>query len=82
MRALRDGLEPPSANGPMVQLVQASGADGDAFRALLETVLCLALPQEVLARPGMAEKIARYDPEAAPPTPGPNREQLLTLLEA
>jgi hypothetical protein len=42
---------------------------------------CLALPQEVMARPGFAERVselaAAHD---APPPPGPSREQLLALL--
>ena len=81
MRALRDGLEPPIAAGPMAQLGLAAGYDEEAFRAALETILCLALPQEVLARPGIAETIARYDPADAPPIPGPSRQELLRLLD-
>ena len=31
--------------------------DADVFRAGLEIVGCLALPQEVFARPGLAERV-------------------------
>jgi hypothetical protein len=66
----------------MAQLAVAAGYDAEAFRALIETVVCIALPQEVLARPAIAETIARYEAAEAPPAPGPNREQLLRLLAA
>ena len=83
MDAIRDGQPPPRSNSPMAKLVKAAGTDPDAFRALLETVLCTALPQEVLGRPGMAERIERACAGAAPPRPlGPDRAQLLALLAA
>ena len=67
----------------MAKLVVAAGTDPDAFRALLEIVLCTALPQEVFARPGMPERIERACAEAPPrPAAGPDRAQLLALLAA
>jgi 2-polyprenyl-6-methoxyphenol hydroxylase-like FAD-dependent oxidoreductase len=53
--------------------------DADVFRGVLETVGCLALPQEVFARPGLWEKVeaAAGEPFALP---GPSREELLGLL--
>jgi len=55
--------------------------DPEVLRGLLEIVTCLALPQQVMARPGMQERIARYaDAPPPPPTPGPDRAQLLDLL--
>ena len=55
--------------------------DPDVFRGFLDIMSCLALPQEVMARPGFAERVselaAAHD---APPPPGPSREQLLALL--
>jgi hypothetical protein len=53
--------------------------DADVFRGVLETVGCLALPQEVFARPGLWEKVkaAAREPLALP---GPSRKELLELL--
>ena len=55
--------------------------DPDVYRALMEIVTCLALPQEVLARPGMQERLERFADAPPPrPTPGPDRARLLELL--
>ena len=53
--------------------------DADVFRGVLETTGCLALPQEVFARPGLWDKVeaAAGEPLAIP---GPSREELLRLL--
>jgi hypothetical protein len=40
------------------------------------------LPQEVLERPGIRNKIEQYSDAEPPPTPGPDREELLRLLAA
>jgi 2-polyprenyl-6-methoxyphenol hydroxylase-like FAD-dependent oxidoreductase len=55
--------------------------DADLFRAFMETTSMLALPQEVMKRPGVAERITEVA-EAHPPMmpPGPSREQLLQML--
>jgi 2-polyprenyl-6-methoxyphenol hydroxylase-like FAD-dependent oxidoreductase len=83
MDAIRNGRPLPPADSPMARLVIAAGTDPDAFRALLETVLCTALPREVLARPGMLERIDRACADAPPrPAPGPDRRRLLELLAA
>lgn len=55
--ALREGRELPSADSLLSRLAAAAPYDADVFRALLETVLCLALPQDVIARPGMKERL-------------------------
>ncbi len=80
MTALREGREPPRADSPLTRIGAAAGHDADVFRAFLETVLCLAPPQDVIARPGMKEKIGQsaLGPPAA--VPGPDRQQLLQLL--
>src|SRR5215468_8544576 len=80
MNAIRHGVEPPPPTGPTAQLIAAAGSDADAFRALIETVECLALPQDVFQRPGMIEKLERYAGEQAAAAPGPDRKQLLSLL--
>jgi len=53
--------------------------DADVLRGVFETVGCLALPQEVFARPGLWQKVqaAAGEPMVLP---GPSREQLLALL--
>ncbi|MBB3086532.1 FAD-dependent oxidoreductase [Geodermatophilus sabuli] len=81
MDALRAGVEPPPPDPGQVLLFTAAMYDPDVFRALMEIVTCLALPQEVLSRPGMRERVARFaGAPAPPPTPGPDRARLLDLL--
>jgi 2-polyprenyl-6-methoxyphenol hydroxylase-like FAD-dependent oxidoreductase len=80
MAALRDGREPAPDDSLAAQLGIAAMSDPDVFRAFLEVALCLALPQDVLARPGMREKVERAGREPQRPAPGPDRQQLLRLL--
>jgi 2-polyprenyl-6-methoxyphenol hydroxylase-like FAD-dependent oxidoreductase len=85
MAALRSGataLAPPAS--PMTRLLAAAGTDADAYRGLIETVVCTALPQEVVRRPAVAAAMDRLpDPLGPPPrVPGPDRAQLLELLAA
>jgi 2-polyprenyl-6-methoxyphenol hydroxylase-like FAD-dependent oxidoreductase len=80
MNAIRQGIEPPVQDSPVTRLAMAATYDADVFRALLETVQCLALPQEVLQRPGMMDKVDRYARSEPPSVPGPDREQLLSML--
>ena len=55
--------------------------DPDCFRAMLEIMGCLTAPEEVLARPGMFEKvIAAADGKEPTKLPGPNRQELLELV--
>jgi flavin-dependent dehydrogenase len=82
MTAIRNGLEPPRAGSIMARFAAAAPYDPDVFRGLLETILCMALPQEVLERPGIRDKIEQYGDAEPPPTPGPDREELLRLLAA
>jgi 2-polyprenyl-6-methoxyphenol hydroxylase-like FAD-dependent oxidoreductase len=55
--------------------------DADVFRAFMEIISMYALPQEVLSRPGMAERImaatAGHDEFTVP---GPSRADLLSTL--
>jgi 2-polyprenyl-6-methoxyphenol hydroxylase-like FAD-dependent oxidoreductase len=81
MDAVRLGRPVVPPDSPMAWLVAAAGTDPDAFRALIEIVMCTALPQEVFARPGMLERIERAWLHGSPPTTrGPDRARLLTLL--
>jgi 2-polyprenyl-6-methoxyphenol hydroxylase-like FAD-dependent oxidoreductase len=82
--AVREGrtVQPPEdpARRTTAALLVALRHDADVFRGFLDIMSCLALPQEVMARPGFAERVfelgAAHD---APPPPGPSREQLLSL---
>ncbi|MEA2178185.1 MAG: hypothetical protein QOG77_1482 [Solirubrobacteraceae bacterium] len=85
--AIREGRPAPAPDTPAgkatAALVVAAPHDPAVFRGFMDIVSCLALPQEVMARPGLAQRVselgAAHDP---PPPPGPDREQLLTLLAA
>jgi 2-polyprenyl-6-methoxyphenol hydroxylase-like FAD-dependent oxidoreductase len=80
MDALRQGRpwEPPDS--PMGRLVNAAAYDPDAFRALLATIMCLALPRDVLSRPPIRDTVERIGDKTPPPFPGPDRSRLLQLL--
>jgi len=57
--------------------------DADLFRAFLEIRSVLALPQEIMARPGVVDRIMQVASthEAVIP-PGPSREELLRMLHS
>jgi hypothetical protein len=81
MTALREGRPWSPPDSPVTRLNVAAFADPDALRGMLETVLCLTTPQQVLARPGMRDKVDELGQQAPPPVPGPDRQQLLQLLD-
>ena len=80
MNALLEGTAPPPPNPTMMKFLAAAYQDADVFRALMETVLCVALPQDVMARPAIAAKIAELGGQTPPANKGMDREQLLGLL--
>jgi 2-polyprenyl-6-methoxyphenol hydroxylase-like FAD-dependent oxidoreductase len=80
MTAQREGREYSLPHSAMGQLTAAASCDADVFRGLLETVLCLALPEEVIDRPGMRDRIEQSGRSGPRPVPGPDRAQLLELL--
>ncbi len=82
MAALREGREPPAPDPTVIRFAAAARTDPDVFRGLIETVQCTALPQEVLARPVIAQRMAQLGDDPLPPPPGPDRQQLLRLLAA
>ena len=80
LRAARDGgpyvVPADPASRLRAALPLAMGVDADAFRAGMEIVGCLALPGEVFARPGLAERVTRAAARRAatpPARPGPGR---------
>ena len=65
----------------MRDLTAAMLHDADLFRAFLEFNTMLALPQEVLGRPGLADRIAAVAAEhEAFVIPGPTRADVLATL--
>jgi flavin-dependent dehydrogenase len=68
----------PSVQDTMVRLMASGRHDPDAARAAMDIFSCLALPKEVLERPGI--RGALESTSAAQPPPGPSRQELLALL--
>jgi len=87
IEALRHGQDAAPAVGSTAWLVgallAATGQDPDAFRAFLSNRCCLSLNQEIFADTGFVERILEIARDSEPPPlPGPDRDQLLALLEA
>jgi 2-polyprenyl-6-methoxyphenol hydroxylase-like FAD-dependent oxidoreductase len=83
--ALRAGVDPPAPRDPEAVLRAALQVamvhDADVFRAALEMIGCLALPRDVLARPGLVDRILEVARAQEPVTaPGPGREELVRLV--
>jgi 2-polyprenyl-6-methoxyphenol hydroxylase-like FAD-dependent oxidoreductase len=59
----------------------AASSDPVAARVLGEIMMCLALPDEVFARPGVLDHVLGLaGTTPVEPLPGPNREELLQLI--
>jgi flavin-dependent dehydrogenase len=80
MTAFREGREPPERDDLMRSFRVAMLHDDELFRAFMETVGCLALPEEVVSRPGLRDRIERWKDEPPLQMPAPSREKLVTLL--
>jgi 2-polyprenyl-6-methoxyphenol hydroxylase-like FAD-dependent oxidoreductase len=82
MEAYRQGREPaPPTDRETVLRAALYGAmrhDADAFRAGLDVLGCLAPEAEVLARPGLAEKVLALGGSA--PAPSLARDEVLQLV--
>jgi 2-polyprenyl-6-methoxyphenol hydroxylase-like FAD-dependent oxidoreductase len=76
--------EPPrdAAGAVRRALPVAMSQDPDVFRAGLEIIGCLALPEDVFARPGLAQRVLELADNANGSAPrwGPGREELLRLV--
>jgi 2-polyprenyl-6-methoxyphenol hydroxylase-like FAD-dependent oxidoreductase len=85
VKAFLEGRPEPEPADPAARLARAllvaMRYDADLFRAATEFRSLLALPQEVMARPGLADRIlevaATHEPVMPP---GPSREELLQML--
>ena len=88
MEALRHGLDASPEPGSMPWLVRALLAavpqDPDAFRAFLANRCCLSLNREIFEDTGFRERVFELAQGAGGPRPlpGPDRDQLLALLDA
>ena len=88
MEALRHGLDASPEPGSMPWLVRALLAavpqDPDAFRAFLANRCCLSLNRDIFEDTGFRERVVELAQRAGgpPPLPGPDRDQLLALLDA
>jgi 2-polyprenyl-6-methoxyphenol hydroxylase-like FAD-dependent oxidoreductase len=74
---------PPATEADQLRAAFAIAAahDADVARALVEMLACLALPQEIFARPGFAGRVLALAAEHDTPVPvGPSREQLAALI--
>jgi 2-polyprenyl-6-methoxyphenol hydroxylase-like FAD-dependent oxidoreductase len=80
MDALRLGEEPPAPDRTRAAMAAAMLRDPDVFRGMLETGGCLALPEEVLARPGFMDKVFAHAGARIWKPPGPDRAALLELV--
>ena len=58
----------------------AAAADGAVARASLDVFACLALPEEVMRRPGIADRVRAFAGSPPPAMPGPSRGDLLAIL--
>ena len=79
------GRSDPQPTDPRANVADALAIamryDADVFRAAAEVRTMLALPQEVMARPGLVDRIREIaDAREAPIPPGPSREELLRML--
>jgi 2-polyprenyl-6-methoxyphenol hydroxylase-like FAD-dependent oxidoreductase len=85
IEAIRAGRPPEAPGDPAGVLRQALFAamphDADVFRPGMEIIGCLALPQEVFARPGLAERVLELAAAGnGAPRWGPDREAVLRLV--
>jgi 2-polyprenyl-6-methoxyphenol hydroxylase-like FAD-dependent oxidoreductase len=89
IQATIEGREVPKADpsNPIKQMQQAfataAAHDPEVARAFAEVLSVLALPQEIMARPGMLDKVRTAAAGQEPPqTPGPSRAEILALLDS
>jgi hypothetical protein len=82
MDALRRGDDPAAPDPMSVAVGAAMFQDPDVFRGVLETAMCLALPEEVFARRPLLDRVRAVNPTVGPlrRMPGPDRTELLALL--
>jgi hypothetical protein len=87
MHAAIDGRElpKPDPDDPKTRIqtafLTAAFHDPEVARAMAEFLSVMALPQEIMARPGMLDKVmSAAEGREPPPMPGPRRDELLKIL--
>ena len=84
LSALVEGRPPENGAHPgaerQMAFLAAAAHDAEVARAALETFACLALPSEVMSRPGLSERVMRYLGAPVPQLPAPSRAELLSLV--
>jgi 2-polyprenyl-6-methoxyphenol hydroxylase-like FAD-dependent oxidoreductase len=81
MNALQDGTPMPAPNPLIAKFIAAASQDADVFRAAIETAMCVSLPQDVMARPQIAARLAEFEGHPPPPDQGMARDRLMALLD-
>jgi 2-polyprenyl-6-methoxyphenol hydroxylase-like FAD-dependent oxidoreductase len=80
-KAVMQGRSAPSSTDSGSALANAMRYDADLFRAFIEIQSLLALPQEVMARPGVAERVRTVASLREPvDPPGPSRDEVVRIL--
>jgi hypothetical protein len=79
MDAIRAGIEPP-ADPETDARMAAVLVEAPVYRAVLETVFCLARPEEAFARPEVVRGVEAHAGERPITFPGPDRARLTELL--
>jgi 2-polyprenyl-6-methoxyphenol hydroxylase-like FAD-dependent oxidoreductase len=89
IQAVLEGRDPPppDLSDPIARVSQAfqiaAAHDPEVARAFIELRSVLALPSEILARPGMMERVlAVAEGRELPQPAGPSRAELVALLDA
>lgn len=85
IEALAEGrpVPPPAGEDAAIRraLMVAMAYDGDVFRAFLDMFTVSARPEDVLARPGLIDKIMTIAEDQDPlQFPGPTRQELVELM--
>jgi 2-polyprenyl-6-methoxyphenol hydroxylase-like FAD-dependent oxidoreductase len=82
MNALEAGLPVPAPDPVMAKLLTAASQDADVFRGMIDIAMCVALPQDVIARPNVAAKLAELDGHSLPPDSSIiDRHRMAALLD-
>jgi 2-polyprenyl-6-methoxyphenol hydroxylase-like FAD-dependent oxidoreductase len=82
IRATVEGRDGRTTRSPSDVLTGAMMLDPDLFRAGVEILSMLALPQDVMARPHLAKRLADFADVEFPPLPGPSRAEVVRMMAA
>ena len=80
MNALEEDKPLPARSPMLARFIAAASEDGDVYRAVIEIAMCVSLPQDVMAKPDIAARIAAFEGRELPPDRGMARDRLMALL--